>query len=84
MREIQFSEITAALRDLTISANTYLRRDVSDAFARAIEQEVSPTDNDILEKLFENARIIRGEGIPSLVGFVRSSHDIVTPYGIRG
>lgn len=64
MREIHTSQITAAVRDLAISANTHLGQDVLEAFERAIDQEASPTGKDILEKLIENARIAREEKIP--------------------
>lgn len=64
MREIYTRQITAAVRDLTISANTHLGQDVLEAFERAIDQEVSPTGKDILEKLIENAHIARKERIP--------------------
>jgi fumarate hydratase subunit alpha len=64
MREIHISQITAAVRDLCIKANTHLGEDVLQAFAKAIDQEVSPTGKDILEKLVINARIAREEGIP--------------------
>jgi len=64
MREINTSQITTALRDLCIKANTHLGEDVLAAFRKAIELEVSPTGKDILEKLVENARIAREEEIP--------------------
>jgi len=64
MREIPISQITTAVRDLCIKANTHLGEDVLQAFAQAIDQEVSPTGKDILEKLVENARIARDEGLP--------------------
>ena len=64
MREINTSQITTALRDLCIKANTHLGEDVLAAFRKAIELEVSPTGKDILEKLVENARIAREEAIP--------------------
>ena len=64
MREIHVNEISIAVRDLCIEANTHLGQDVLDAFNRAIELETSPTGKDILEKLVENARIARDEGIP--------------------
>ncbi len=64
MREIHTSQITAAVRDLAISANTHLGQDVLEAFERAIDHEASPTGKDILEKLIENARIAREEKIP--------------------
>jgi fumarate hydratase subunit alpha len=64
MRKIHVNEITAAVRDLCIAANTHLGEDVLEAFDRAIDAEVSPTGKDILEKLVENARIAREQGIP--------------------
>jgi fumarate hydratase subunit alpha len=64
MREIHLSQITAAVRDLTVGANTHLGQDVLEAFERAIAQEVSPTGKDILAKLIENAHIAQEEGIP--------------------
>jgi fumarate hydratase subunit alpha len=64
MREINISQITRAVRDLCIRANTHLGKDVLQAFNQAIEQEVSPTGKDILEKLVENARIARENEIP--------------------
>ena len=64
MREISTSQITTAVRDLCIKANTHLGEDVLEAFHQAIAQEVSPTGKDILEKLVENARIAREEEIP--------------------
>ena len=64
MRKIHVNEITAAVRELCITANTHLGEDVLEAFDRAIVAEVSPTGKDILEKLVENARIAREQGIP--------------------
>jgi fumarate hydratase subunit alpha len=64
MREINTSQITTAIRDLCIKANTHLGEDVLAAINKAIELEVSPTGKDILEKLVENARIAREEEIP--------------------
>ena len=64
MREISTSKITTAIRDLCIKANTQLGEDVLAAFQKAIKLETSPTGKDILEKLVENARIAREEGIP--------------------
>jgi len=64
MREINTSQITTAIRDLCIKANTHLGEDVLAAFRKAIELEVSPTGKDILEKLVENARIAREGEIP--------------------
>jgi len=64
MREIHTNQITTAVRDLCIDANTHLGEDVLEAFAKAIDQEVSPTGKDILKKLVENAGIAKAEEIP--------------------
>ena len=64
MREIHVNQVSEAVRDLCVAANTHLGEDVLEAFDRAINEEVSPTGKDILEKLVENARIAREQGIP--------------------
>ncbi len=64
MREIHVDKISSAVQDLCIAANTHLGEDVLEAFEKAMDQEVSPTGKDILEKLVENARIAREERIP--------------------
>jgi len=64
MREIHVNQVREAVRDLCVAANTHLGEDVLGAFDRAINEEVSPTGKDILEKLVENARIAREQGIP--------------------
>jgi len=64
MREIHVNQVSEAVRDLCVAANTQLGEDVLEAFDRAINEEVSPTGKDILEKLVENARIAREQGIP--------------------
>jgi fumarate hydratase subunit alpha len=64
MREINTSQITIAIRDLCIKANTHLGEDVLAAIHKAIELEVSPTGKDILQKLVKNAQIAREQEIP--------------------
>lgn len=64
MREIHVDQITKAIKDLSIRANTELGQDVLDAFQAAIEKEESPTGKAILYHLIENARIAREEKIP--------------------
>ncbi len=64
MREINTSQITTAIRDLCIEANTHLGEDVLAAFHKAIDLEASSTGKDILQKLVENARIAREKEIP--------------------
>lgn len=64
MRDIHVEQITKAVRELAIRANTELGEDVLNAFQKALNQEESPTGKDILRHLIENARIAREEQIP--------------------
>ena len=64
MRQILTQNITAAVRDLCISANTQLGEDVVNALQNALEIEESPIGKDILRNLIINADIARSEGIP--------------------
>lgn len=64
MREIHVNEITNAVRDLAIRANTELCEDVLNAFTTALEREESPAGKDIIKRLIENAQIARDEKIP--------------------
>lgn len=64
MREVHVEQITRAVRDLCIRANTELGEDVVTAFYKALEVEESPIGRDILERLIENARIARDEQVP--------------------
>ena len=64
MREIPVKNITRAIRDLSIQANTDLGTDVLDAFHRSLETETSPVGKEILERLIENAAIAHQEKIP--------------------
>ncbi|MDF1590057.1 MAG: fumarate hydratase [Desulfobacterales bacterium] len=64
MREIPVENITRAIRDLSIRANTDLGADVLDAFHRSLETETSPVGKEILERLIENAAIAHQEKIP--------------------
>jgi fumarate hydratase subunit alpha len=64
VREIHVDRITAAVRELAISACTQLGAAEIKALERAVEKEESPTGRDILRRLIENAAIARQEGIP--------------------
>ena len=64
MRTIPAEQVTAAVRDLCISANTELGADVLDAIAAAAETEESAAGRDVLVQLGENARIARETGLP--------------------
>ncbi len=64
MREVHVEQVTRAVRDLCICANTELGDDVVTAFHKALEVEESPIGRDILERLIENARIAKDEQVP--------------------
>lgn len=64
MREIHVNEISKAIRELAIRANTELGEDVLNAFHAALQKEESPAGKDILKRLIENAAIAREEQIP--------------------
>ncbi|MBW1698522.1 MAG: fumarate hydratase [Deltaproteobacteria bacterium] len=59
MREIHIDDITLAVRDLCIRANTELGEDVLEAFRQALSREDSAIGRDILKRLIENAQIAR-------------------------
>jgi len=63
MREVSVREVTKAVRDLFIDANSNLGEDVLDAFQRALLVEESPTGKEVLNELIENARIAREEEV---------------------
>jgi fumarate hydratase subunit alpha len=64
MREIHTSQVTAAIRDMCISANLDLGEDVEHSFKEGIEKETSPAGKDILARLLDNAKIARESRIP--------------------
>ncbi len=64
MREIDASDITAAVRSLCQEANFDLPDDVLDALRKAAEREESPTGREILRQCLRNARIAREERVP--------------------
>lgn len=64
MRDVHVDQVVAAVRDLSIRANTELGEDMLQAFRSAMEIEESPTGKDIFARLIENAEIARSEGIP--------------------
>ncbi|MDQ3792050.1 MAG: fumarate hydratase, partial [Actinomycetota bacterium] len=59
MREIEAGEITGAVRDLCIEANTRLPEDHLAALRRALEDEESPLGREVIGELLENARVAR-------------------------
>lgn len=59
MREIESAEITNAVRELCIEANTRLPEDHLSALRRALEEEESPLGREVIGELLENARVAR-------------------------
>jgi fumarate hydratase subunit alpha len=59
LREIGAGEITGAVRDLCIEANTRLPEDHLAALRRALEEEESPLGREVIGELLENARVAR-------------------------
>lgn len=63
-REVNVSEITAAVRDLSIEANISANCDLRDALVNSIKKEVSPSGKAVLGQLIENQDIAKKEKIP--------------------
>lgn len=59
MREIESADITYAVRELCIEANTRLPEDHLSALRRALEEEESPLGREVIGELLENARVAR-------------------------
>jgi fumarate hydratase subunit alpha len=59
LREIESAEITNAVRELCIEANTRLPEDHLLALRRALEEEESPLGREVIGELLENARVAR-------------------------
>jgi fumarate hydratase subunit alpha len=59
LREIEAAEITEAVRELCIEANTHLPEDHLAALHRALEEEESPLGREVIGELLENARVAR-------------------------
>ena len=64
MRELPVSQITAAVAELAKQANCYLPKDVYEAFKKARASEPSPSGQEIIGQLMENADIARNEDMP--------------------
>jgi fumarate hydratase subunit alpha len=59
LRELEAAEITEAVRELCIEANTRLPEDHLAALHRALEEEESPLGREVIGELLENARVAR-------------------------
>ena len=64
MRQIEADTITQAVERLCMEANYFLGQDVIDALERSLKREESPTGQQILRDILENARIGREELSP--------------------
>ena len=64
MREIPVAEITAAVAQLSKEACCYLPEDVYEAFQKARAAEPSPSGQEIIGQLMENADIASNEDMP--------------------
>lgn len=64
MREISCAEVTQAVRQLCIEANTQLPGDLRRALERAAETEESPVGRGILGDIAENFRFAGDRGLP--------------------
>jgi len=64
VRELDVSEITAAVKRLCMEANYNLPADVYAALKRGREAEVSPVGRAVFDQLIENADIARADRVP--------------------
>ena len=64
MREIETGSITEAVADLFLQANYRLTEDVISALKQARQKEESPTGQEALDKILENAAIAADEKVP--------------------
>ena len=64
VRDLDVREITAAVRELCITANYDLPRDVYDALVAACAAEESPVGREVLGQLVENADIAARDRVP--------------------
>ena len=64
MRELDVAAVTAAVKDLCVTANYDLPRDVYDALCAARQTEQSPVGREVLGQLVENADIAARDRVP--------------------
>jgi fumarate hydratase subunit alpha len=64
IRELDVAAVTAAVRDLCITANYDLPADVYQALEKAAETEESPVGREVLAQLVENADIAAEDRVP--------------------
>ncbi|MEW6408571.1 MAG: fumarate hydratase [Nitrospirota bacterium] len=82
MREVHISEITDAVKKLSIDANYNLGDDVLNAFKEGLRKEESHIGKTVFESLIKNAEIARNECVPmcqdtgSAIFFVDVGQDV--------
>ncbi len=64
MRELDLYEITRAVRELSIEANTVANPDLRIALEKSLDKEESPAGKAVLHQLLQNQDIARKERIP--------------------
>jgi fumarate hydratase subunit alpha len=64
VRDLDLGEVTAAVKEMCITANYDLPRDVYDALLQAREAEESPVGREVLGQLIENADIAAADRVP--------------------
>jgi len=64
MRKIKVDEITATVKNLALSANFSIRKDVRQTLEKIVKQEVSSLGKKAIEQILENLRIAEKERIP--------------------
>lgn len=65
MKEINASEITKAVKELCISSNYYISKDVKNSIEKAAENEPWPIAKEILNKILTNIDIAKNENMPA-------------------
>jgi fumarate hydratase subunit alpha len=63
LREVRVDDVTQAVRDLCIEANTRLPEEHLRALRRALEKEESTLGREVIERLLENDKVAREECI---------------------
>ncbi|MCK5672296.1 MAG: fumarate hydratase, partial [Spirochaetales bacterium] len=64
IREIDVNEITVAVREMSVEANTVASCDLRDALTNSLEKEESPVGKAVLRQLLENQSIAEKEKLP--------------------
>ncbi|MDM5272128.1 fumarate hydratase [Sulfurovum sp. zt1-1] len=64
MREIEYSEVVKAVKDMIMYSGTDLPQDTYDALKQAMEDEKSPVSKEVIRQILENADIAKDEKRP--------------------